>query len=147
VIATNEEQFGRVANKIMRFTGGSLEGKTIAVWGLTFKAHTDDLRDSPALNIIHRLVEVGAVVRAFDPAVTDGSDERLVGIEVVTDPYEAVAGADVLAVLTEWPQFRELSLERVGASMGTRAVVDARNLLDRDVAKDLGFAYDGIGRS
>ena len=110
VIAVNEEQFGRVANKITRFAGGSLEGKTIAVWGLTFKAATDDLRDSPSLNIINRLLEVGAIVRAYDPAVEDGADPRLAGISVVTDPYEAAPGADVLAVLTEWPEFKELEL-------------------------------------
>lgn len=147
VIAVNEEQFGRVANKITRFAGGSVEGKTIAVWGLTFKAATDDLRDSPSLNIIHRLIEVGATVRAYDPAVEDGSDPRLAGIEVVTDPYEATAGADVLAVLTEWPDFKDLSFEKVGELIGTKAVVDARNLLDREAVKALGFAYDGIGRS
>ena len=143
----NEEQFGRVANKITRFAGGTLEGKTIAVWGLTFKARTDDLRDSPSLNIINRLLVVGATVRAYDPAVIDGSDPRLAGVEVVTDPYEAVAGADVLAVLTEWPEFAELDLARVGEAIGSRNVVDARNLLDRDAVKQLGFAYDGIGRS
>jgi UDPglucose 6-dehydrogenase len=147
VIAVNEEQFGRVANKITRFAGGSVEGKTIAVWGLTFKAATDDLRDSPSLNIINRLLEMGAVVRAYDPSVTDGTDGRLAGISIVTDPYEAAAGADVLAVLTEWPEFRDLSLDQVAAVIGTKALVDARNLLDRDHAKDLGFAYDGIGRS
>jgi UDPglucose 6-dehydrogenase len=147
VIATNEEQFGRVANKISKFTGGSVEGRTVAVWGLTFKAHTDDLRDSPALNIIHRLLEVGATVRAYDPAVEDGVDERLAGIEVVRDPYEAVAGADVLAVLTEWPEFAEADLERVAELIANKAVVDARNLLDRRTIKDLGFAYEGIGRS
>ncbi|WP_426573321.1 UDP-glucose dehydrogenase family protein [Aquihabitans sp. McL0605] len=147
VIAVNEEQFGRVANKITRFAGGTLEGKTIAVWGLTFKAATDDLRDSPALNIINRLLEVGASIHAYDPAVPDNSDARLTGIDVFTDPYEAVAGADVLAVLTEWPEFKELSFERVAEVIGTKAVVDARNLLDRDGIKDLGFEYDGIGRS
>lgn len=148
VIATNEEQFGRVANKITRLAGGAVEGRTIAVWGLTFKAHTDDLRDSPALNIIHRLVEVGAVVRAYDPAVEAGTDdERLAGIEVVADPYAAVAGADVLAVLTEWPEFTEVDLARVAELIGTKAVVDARNLLDRRTVKGLGFAYEGIGRS
>jgi UDPglucose 6-dehydrogenase len=148
VIATNEEQFGRVANKIARFTGGAVEGKTIAVWGLTFKAHTDDLRDSPAINIIRRLLEVGATVRAFDPAVEAGTtDERLAGIEVVADPYEAVAGADVLAVLTEWPEFREADFARVAEAIGSRQVVDGRNLLDGGALKDLGFAYDGIGRS
>ena len=147
VIAVNEEQFGRVANKITRFTGGSVEGKTIAVWGLTFKARTDDLRDSPSLNIINRLLEVGATVRAYDPAVLDGNDPRLAGVEVVTDPYEAVAGADVLAVLTEWPEFAEMDLAKVGDLIGTRAVVDGRNLLDGEALKALGFAYDGIGRS
>jgi UDPglucose 6-dehydrogenase len=147
VIATNEEQFGRVANKIARFTGGAVEGKTIAVWGLTFKAHTDDLRDSPAINIIRRLLEVGATVRAYDPAVEDGSDTRLAGIEVVGDPIAAATGADVLAVLTEWPDFRDVDFARVAEVIGARNVVDARNLLDGAALKDLGFAYDGIGRS
>jgi UDPglucose 6-dehydrogenase len=147
VIAVNEEQFGRVANKISRFAGGTLEGKTIAVWGLTFKAATDDLRDSPSLNIIHRLLEVGAIVRAYDPAVADGSDARLAGIEVCSDPYEAASGADVLAVLTEWPEFKELNFQKVAEVIGAKNVVDGRNLLDRDAIKALGFAYDGIGRS
>ena len=147
VIATNEEQFGRVANKITRFAGGTLEGRTIAVWGLTFKAHTDDLRDSPSLNIINRLIEVGAAVRAWDPAVEDNSDRRLSAITVVNDPYEAVAGADVLAVLTEWPEFRDVDFARVAAEIGQRNIVDARNLLDREALKALGFNYDGIGRS
>lgn len=147
VIATNEEQFGRVANKIGRFVGGTVEGRRIAVWGLTFKAHTDDLRDSPALNIINRLVEVGGVVTAYDPAVADGSDPRLAGIAVVADPYEAVAGAEVLAVLTEWPEFADVDLDRVADAMAARNVVDARNLLDRESLKARGFAYDGIGRS
>jgi UDPglucose 6-dehydrogenase len=147
VIAVNEEQFGRVANKITRLAGGRLEGRTIAVWGLTFKARTDDLRDSPALNIINRLLEVGATVRAYDPAVLDGTDPRLAGIEVVTDPYEAVAGAHVLAVLTEWPEFAELDMAKVAEKIGSRAVVDGRNMLDGGALKELGFAYDGIGRA
>jgi UDPglucose 6-dehydrogenase len=114
---------------------------------LTFKAATDDLRDSPSLNIIRRLLEVGAVVRAYDPAVDDASDPRLAGIEVVADPLAAAAGADVLAVLTEWPDFAEVDMAQVGEVMGSRNVVDARNLLDRDAIKALGFRYDGIGRS
>jgi UDPglucose 6-dehydrogenase len=147
VIAVNEEQFGRVARKITDAVGGSVEGKCIAVWGLTFKAETDDLRDSPAINIIHRLREVGANVRAYDPAVEDSSDPRLAGIEVVTDPYDAVEGADVLAILTEWGEFKTYDMERVAGLMGTKTVVDARNLLDREAVKEIGFTYDGIGRS
>ncbi|MGI8710936.1 MAG: UDP-glucose dehydrogenase family protein [Acidimicrobiales bacterium] len=146
VIAVNEEQFGRVVNKISRAAGGSVKGKTIAVWGLTFKAHTDDLRDSPAINIIRRLAEQGAVVRAHDPAVPDATDGRLAGIDVVGDLYEAVTGADVLAVLTEWPDFADADFERVAEVMASPTVIDARNLLDRDAVKELGFAYDGIGR-
>ncbi|QYG92447.1 UDP-glucose/GDP-mannose dehydrogenase family protein [Iamia sp. SCSIO 61187] len=146
VIAVNEEQFGRVANKITRFAGGSVEGKTVAVWGLTFKARTDDMRDSPAINIINRLLEVGATVRAYDPAVDDSDDPRLAGVEIVGDPYEAVTGADVLAVLTEWPEFAELDFAKVGDLIGTKAVVDGRNLLDGAALKAAGFAYDGIGR-
>ena len=146
VIAVNEEQFGRVANKIARLVGGSVEGRRIAVWGLTFKAHTDDLRDSPSLNIINRLLEVGAVVRAYDPSHPDAADPRLEGIDVVDDPIAAAADAEVLVVLTEWPEFREVDLGALGGAMATRQVVDARNLLDRDALKDLGFTYDGIGR-
>jgi UDPglucose 6-dehydrogenase len=93
------------------------------------------------------LIEVGATVRAYDPAVEDNTDRRLSAITVVTDPYEAVAGADVLAVLTEWPDFRDLDMVRVGEAMASKQVVDARNLLDREALKELGFAYDGIGRS
>ncbi len=146
VIAVNEEQFGRVTNKISTAAGGSVEDKVVAVWGLTFKAHTDDLRDSPSINIIRRLLEQGATVRAYDPAVDDASDPRLDGIDVVTDPYDAAKGAHVLAVLTEWPEFATLDLARVAGVMEQATVVDGRNLLDRVAAKDLGFTYDGIGR-
>jgi UDPglucose 6-dehydrogenase len=91
---------------------------------------------------------VGATVRAFDPAVEPGStDPRLAGIEIVADAYAAVAGADVLAVLTEWPEFREADFARVAAELGARNVVDARNLLDAAALKAQGFSYDGIGRS
>lgn len=146
VIAVNEEQFGRVTKKINLAAGGSVHDKVVAVWGLTFKAHTDDLRDSPAINIIRRLLEQGATVRAYDPAVADATNERLAGIDVVTDPYEAASGADVLAVLTEWPEFAALDLARVGEVMAHARVVDGRNLIDRAAAKELGFSYDGIGR-
>ena len=146
VIAANEEQFGRVAHKVAEAVGGSVEGRTIGVWGLTFKAHTDDLRDSPAINIIRRLVEQGAVVRAYDPSHPDSTDARLAGIEVVADAYEAARGAEVLAVLTEWPEFATADFGRVGEAMAVRSVVDGRNLLDCEAVKELGFTYDGIGR-
>ena len=147
VIAVNEEQFDRITDKIARAVGGDLAGKTIAVWGLTFKARTDDMRDSPSLAIIARLVAAGARVVAFDPAVHDATDPRLADLELVTDPYAAVDGAAALAVLTEWDEFRWLDFDKVAAGMQTPVVVDGRNLLDRTALLRRGFTYDGLGRS
>ncbi|HEX2191674.1 MAG TPA: UDP-glucose/GDP-mannose dehydrogenase family protein [Acidimicrobiales bacterium] len=143
----NEEQFDRVAAKIAAATDGSLDGAVVAVWGLTFKARTDDLRESPALQVIARLRAGGARVRAFDPAYTTRpEDPALTDVEVVADPYAACEGAAVLAVLTEWDEFRRLDFGKVGDLLAARRVVDARNLLDPAALRRAGFTYDGIGR-
>jgi UDPglucose 6-dehydrogenase len=145
VIAVNDEQFDRTANKVAELAGGDLQGKTVAAWGLTFKANTDDLRDSPALAVITRLMTMGARVVAYDPAVAS-LPERYGGVEVVHDPYAACDGASVLAVLTEWDEFKWLDLDKVADAMASRAVVDGRNLLDRPALVRRGFAYRGVGR-
>ena len=137
----------RVANKIERVAGGSLKGKIVAVWGITFKARTDDLRDSPSLEIIRRLLDRGAVIQAYDPSGPDGADSRLAGISVLADPYDATAGAEVLAILTEWDEFKWLDFDKVGEVMAAKRVVDGRNLLDRTGLRRRGFSYEGIGRS
>jgi UDPglucose 6-dehydrogenase len=143
VVEVNNEQFARVADKVLKAAGGSPSGKRIAVWGLTFKARTDDLRESPSLEIIGRLVDSGASIRAYDPAI--GKD--LPGIEVVTDPYAACEGAEVLVVLTEWDEFKWLDMDKVREVMATPKIVDARNHLDRSALLRRGFTYQGIGRS
>jgi UDPglucose 6-dehydrogenase len=143
VVTVNDEQLHRVAAKIISLAGGSVDGKRIGVWGLTFKARTDDLRESPSLAVIRHLVERGAVVRGFDPS----GPPELDGVEVVHDPYAAVEGAEVLAVLTEWDEFRWLDIDKVADLMAARNVVDARNLLDRAALVRRGFEYQGIGRS
>jgi UDPglucose 6-dehydrogenase len=142
VVAVNTDQLDRTAAKIVRAAGGSVSGKTIAVWGLTFKARTDDLRESPSLSIIERLVAMGAKVQAFDPTVRKDLD----GLTVVQDPYAACEGASVLSVLTEWDDFRWLDVDKVAELMPGRQVVDARNLLDRSAWQRAGFTYTGIGR-
>lgn len=147
VIDVNEDQFARVADKIERMAGGSVDGKVVAVWGLTFKARTDDLRDSPSLNIVGRLRQRGAIIQAYDPSLENGSDPRLDGIEITPDPYAATAGADVLAILTEWDEFKWLDFDKVGENMAQKRVVDGRNLVDRTGLVRRGFAYEGIGRS
>jgi UDPglucose 6-dehydrogenase len=133
--------------KVETACGGSASGATIAVWGLTFKANTDDRRDSPSLQIAHRLVGLGASVQAFDPTVdaeADGPD--LMGLQLRADPYAAAQGARALVVLTEWDEFRWLDFSRVFAAMGEPNIVDARNLLDPAAVRQMGFHYDGIGR-
>jgi len=143
VIQVNDEQYARTAEKAVELMGGDVDGRQVAAWGLTFKARTDDTRDSPAIEILGRLAARGAKVRAYDPAVS----RPIEGIEVVADPYEACDGADVLLVLTEWDEFKWLDLDEVKARMASPAVVDARNLLDRSALQRRGFAFRGVGRS
>ncbi len=145
VVAVNEEQFDRVAAKAVRMADGSVEGKLVAVWGLAFKAQTDDLRSSPALEVVGRLTSHGARVRAFDPAVPTDTDLGP-GVEVCADPYAACDGASLLVVLTEWDEFRRLDLGKVAQLLRTPAVLDARNLLDPAALRRRGFVYEGIGR-
>jgi UDPglucose 6-dehydrogenase len=142
VVAVNDEQYERVAEKIAFAAGGSLEGKTVGVWGLTFKARTDDMRESPSLFIIERLLARGAKVQAFDPMVRKPLDN----ITVCDDAYGAVEGASALAVLTEWEEFRFLEMAKVRSLMVGANIVDARNLLDPAAVRRHGFTYDGIGR-
>jgi len=143
VISVNEEQQERVTGKVVGLAGGSVDGVVVAVWGLTFKARTDDLRDSPALEIIRRLTKRGATVQAYDPTVR----RELPGMKVLPDPYAACEGASVLAVLTEWDELRWLDFRKVHDLMAKPAVVDGRNLLDPAAMRRWGFVYEGIGRS
>jgi UDPglucose 6-dehydrogenase len=147
VISVNEEQYARMATKVERMAGGSVDGKVIAAWGLAFKARTDDLRDSPAIEVIHRLQAKGAIVRAYDPAIEDGSRPALEGIEVHTDPYGPCEGADVLVVLTEWDEFRWLDFAKVAGVMRNAKIVDTRNLLEPPLVRRRGFEYEGVGRA
>ena len=147
VVQVNQGQHEQMVEKIRRASGAeTLRGVVVGVWGLTFKADTDDLRDSPSLVICRRLLEEGATVRAFDPAAGEQTATRLPGIEVCADAYDAATGADVVALLTEWDQFRWLDFDRVRGVVRNAAIVDARNLLDPAAMRRRGFAYDGVGR-
>jgi UDPglucose 6-dehydrogenase len=148
VIAVNEEQFEQVVDRVTRLAGPDLDGVAIAVWGLTFKAGTDDLRDSPALAVIERLLARGATVRAYDPTVRDGLPPYLaeLAVGVCADAYAACENAAVLVVLTEWDEFRWLDFRKVADLMSKPAIVDARNLLDPAPLRRRGFEYEGMGR-
>ena len=151
VIAVNDEQRERMVRKVQRAAGtNDLNGMTISVLGLTFKAGTDDLRDSPSLAIIGRLRELGATVRAYDPTTTGRlsriQDSFLEGINVQQSVDEAMREGDVLVILTEWPEFRSLDFEQVKELLSGSAIVDTRNLLDPQSVRAAGLGYDGVGR-
>ncbi len=147
-ILGNEIHIDRVVQKIRAAAGGSLGNRTIAVLGLTFKANTNDLRDSPAIEITQRLVASGARIRAFDPSVSKlaSGEPDLIHLAVFEDPYSAVKGADAIAVLTEWPDFRWLDFDRIRELASNPSIVDARNLLSPELIRHKGFSYSGIGQ-
>ena len=145
VIQTNDEQYERIALKVVEVCGGSVAGKTIASWGLTFKANTDDLRDSPAIAILHTLKEMGATIRAYDPAAR--GVEMLPWVQRCDSALEACDGADALAVLTEWPEFTGVNPADVASRVKSTVVVDGRNILNPQHWKSSGFQYRGVGRS
>ena len=154
VIDVNDEQLERMVTKISVAAGrgdSDLSGVTVGALGLTFKAGTDDLRESPALAIISELRAHGATVRAFDPTTTGELTPLqavvLDGIEIVSDPLDVADGADVIAVFTEWPDFAKIELAQLAARArpGT-TIVDTRNLFEPDMVREAGFGYDGVGR-
>ena len=145
VIETNDQHYARIANRVIEECGRSVDGKVIASWGLTFKAETDDLRDSPAIKILTMLHDAGASVRAYDPTAKKPYTV-FPWIEIGSSPLDVCEGGDVLVVLTEWKEFSEVNPKEVGKRLRTKTVVDGRNILDRDAWQAAGFTYKGVGR-
>ncbi len=127
---------------------GPLEGRTIGAWGLTFKGGTEDTRESPAMDVVGLLRNEGAIVKVFDPAVAEDHGRVPAAMRSILrdSPVEAAEGAEALAILTDWPMFRDVDLVAVRDVMAGRVIFDGRNLLDRAHVEELGFAYLGIGR-
>ena len=125
---------------------GEFQGKKIGVLGLSFKPETDDMRESPAIDIIKAMQERGATVRAFDPVAMDEAKHCLPDIEYARDEYEALEGADALVFITEWNQFRALDLQKVKSLLKTPKIADLRNIYEPEDMRELGFEYIGVGR-
>ena len=145
VVEVNHRQRARMVEKIERLTGG-LEGKRVAVLGLSFKPNTDDMRDAPAVDIVRALVSKGARVCAYDPVAMDAARPMLPQIEYADDEYAAVGGADALVFVTEWNEFRALDMPRVKELMRQPKIADLRNIYEPDDMRRLGFDYVGVGR-
>jgi UDPglucose 6-dehydrogenase len=145
VIEVNELQKRRVVQKLQAHLG-PLQGKTVALLGLAFKPHTNDLRGAPSLVLAARLMTEGAIVRAWDPVALEEAGALLVGAELYDTVLEAVEDADAAVVVTEWPELRDLASPEVRQAMRTPLIVDGRNLLDPAAVRAAGFAYDSVGR-
>lgn len=154
VIEVNDQQRRRMVHKVRSALGRSdshdLSGVRVGVLGLTFKAGTDDLRESPSVAMIDSLRQLGAEIRAHDPTVSNPLDDVrarvLGGISIAATAIEAAADADVVVIATEWPEYRELDLDAMAAAMVGSAIVDTRNLLDPETVRSHGLSYDGVGR-
>jgi UDPglucose 6-dehydrogenase len=148
VMEVNHIQKSVMVKKIRAYFGDELKGKTIAIWGLAFKPNTDDIREAPALYIINELLAAGAHIKAFDPEAMSNIKAIYNGqVTLVEDMYDAIKGADALAIVTEWNEFRTPDFKKVVSSLSAKAIFDGRNLYDPEQMKDLGVYYDSIGRN
>ncbi|WP_028056377.1 UDP-glucose dehydrogenase family protein [Sphingomonas phyllosphaerae] len=146
VVAVNDNRKRAMGRKIIHAMGDDVRGKTVAVLGLTFKPNTDDMRDSPAIAVIQALQDAGAKVKAFDPEGTEQAKLVLDNIEYCEGPYQAIEGADALAIVTEWDEFRALDLPRVKSLLNEPILIDLRNIYNPAEVVAQGFRYTSIGR-
>ncbi len=145
VILANDLQRQAMIPKIEKLVG-DLEGKQIGVLGLSFKPETDDMRESPAIEIVHGMIERGASVRAFDPVAMEESRHYINGVEYAADEYDAIKDADAMVIVTEWNQFRALDMDRVKSLLRSPKIADLRNVYEPEDMRELGFEYVGVGR-
>jgi len=146
-LEANDRRKAAMVDKVIAACGGSVDGKTIAVLGVTFKPNTDDMREAPSLVIVPGLQAAGAAIRAFDPAGMDEARPLLPGVVWCDDAYDAMTGADALLVLTEWNEFRALDLDEAKARLKAPVMIDLRNIYRPQELAAAGFYYASVGRS
>jgi UDPglucose 6-dehydrogenase len=143
----NADQKTKLIPRIKEYFKNNLKGKTIAIWGLSFKPHTDDIREAPALYNIDELLAAGVTVKAHDPEAM-ANVKKVVGekIQYCNTPYEAAENADAILIATEWPEFRTPDFEKLSSIVKNKVIFDGRNLYDLELMRELGYAYFSIGR-
>jgi len=147
VVDVNKKRKQQMAERVVQACGGTVDGKKICVLGVTFKPNTDDMRDSPSIDIIAGLQKYGGVIQAYDPEGMEEANQMMVDVNWCDSAYEAIEGADVLVIITEWNEFRGLDMKRVKSLMNTPILVDLRNIYNPVDMAETGIAYSCIGRS
>jgi UDPglucose 6-dehydrogenase len=147
VVSVNDNRKRAMARKIVAALGGNVRGKKVALLGLTFKPNTDDMRDAPSIPLTTALLDLGATVHAFDPVGMQQAKRELTEIVYCDDAYACAAGADALAIVTEWEQFRALDLPRLKSIMNQPVIVDLRNIYTPEEMIRHGFVYESVGRA
>ena len=144
----NKKQRNLFVDKITKYFGENLNGKTFAIWGLAFKPKTDDMREAPAITIINALLDKGAKIKAYDPKAMDSAKFIFADkIEYSKNSYETIENADALLLLTEWNEFRRPDFERIKTSMKNPVIFDGRNQYDKIRLEEKGFKYFCIGKN
>jgi UDPglucose 6-dehydrogenase len=146
VVAVNDQRKRAMALKVSQALGGQLRDRTISILGLTFKPNTDDMREAPSIPLITALQDMGAKVRAYDPAGMEQAKKVIDNITYCDNAYDCAKGGDALVIVTEWEQFRALDLERLKTAMAQPIMVDLRNAYNAAYVKQAGFTYYGIGK-
>lgn len=147
VMSVNEIQRVKLVDTVKHYFNGSLKGKTLAIWGLSFKPHTDDIREAPSLYTIDEFLDEGAIIKVYDPEAM-GNARKFFGnkIQYFSTPYEAAHSADALIIMTEWPEFRSPDFEFLSTCLVNKVIFDGRNLYDLSMMRESGFTYYSIGR-
>ena len=146
VMDINYDRRSAVAKQVAKMLGGDLKDKRIGLLGLAFKPNTDDMRDAPSIDIAAALLEAGAKVRAYDPVARQTAAPLVPGVEICDDVYKMADGCDALVVVTEWNEFKQLDLEKVKEMLNSPVIYDGRNIYDPVLMREMGFAYQAIGR-
>ena len=146
VDSVNQDAMEDIVRKAKKLLGEKINGATIAVLGLSFKPNTDDMRDAPSIPIINGLLKAGAKIKAYDPVAMENAKKIFSGIELSADSYSAAKGADLLIVITEWNEFKQLDLSKIKAVMKNPVILDGRNIYNPGEVERLDFTYQGVGR-
>jgi UDPglucose 6-dehydrogenase len=145
VMEINRNQKRRLVYKLRKALG-DLNDKTIGILGISFKPNTDDIREAPALEVIHLLLNEGAHIKAYDPQAMENAAKVLNKVQLCENPYQVAEGADALVLATEWNEFKQIDFSRIRPLMRQPVIMDGRNLWDENSLKKMGFQYYGVGR-